>query len=343
LVNNIRINVVPCYDVEQGNWQSAADRSPFHTELVRGNFDDSKRSHARLLKRFLKSAGIYGAEISIGGFSGYVSEVLVLRFGSFEAVLQAAAALQERQVIAVGDRYDPDVVKGFQSPLVIIDPVDERRNLGTAISAENVARFALASRAFLEEPALRFFRLHEKAMADARALLPNVLIVEITHKKRSPDTVWGQVKRAMNAMAKQLEVAGFAVLRSSCVTDEQSQASFAFLLESLTLPRFVRRKGPEVFRRKDVSSFIASAKSRAHVAWVDREMRIVTLVDRKDTDARKFVKSLFGDRMKNSGIPGELVADRSKIRIYSGGDRKIAGLAKKVAGQVVSTEHFISR
>jgi tRNA nucleotidyltransferase (CCA-adding enzyme) len=341
-VNGVRINVVPCYDVEQGKWQSAADRSPFHTQLIRENFDDLKRSHARLLKRFLKSAGIYGAEIAVGGFSGYVSEVLVHRFGSFEGVLQAAAALKERQVIAVGDVYDADVVKGFHSPLVIIDPVDGRRNLGTAISPENVAKFALAARAFIQKPSLRFFRLQERAaMSGARTLLPTVLIVEITHRKRSPDTVWGQVKRAMNAMAKQLEVEGFAVLRSSCITDEESHASFAFLLESLTLPRFVKRKGPEVFRRKDASSFIAGAKSRPHVTWIDREMRIATLVDRKATDARQFAKSLFRDRIENSGIPRELVADRNKIRIYSGSDRKIAGLAKKVVGEVVITEHFI--
>lgn len=344
LVNGVRINVVPCYDVGQGKWQSAADRSPFHTQLIRENFDDVKRSNARLLKRFLKSAGIYGAEIATGGFSGYVSEVLVLRFGSFEAVLQAAAALQDRQVIAVGDTYDPDVVKGFNSPLVIIDPVDIRRNLGTAISPENVAKFALVARAFLERPSLRFFKLQERmAMASTRTLLPNVLIVEITHRKRTPDTVWGQLKRAMNAIAKQLEVEGFAVLRSSCVTDEQSHASFAFLLESLTLPRFVKRKGPEVFRRKDASSFIAGAKSRPHVTWIDKEMRIATLVDRKAPDAGKFVKSLFRDKMENSGIPRELVADRNKIRIYSGSDRKISGITRKVVGEVVSTEHFINR
>jgi hypothetical protein len=70
-------------------------------------------------------------------------------------------------------------------------------------------------------------------------------------------------------------------------------------------------------------------------------MRIATLVDRKATDARQFAKSLFRDRIENSGIPRELVADRNKIRIYSGSDRKIAGLAKKVVGEVVITEHFI--
>ncbi|MGH9428608.1 MAG: CCA tRNA nucleotidyltransferase, partial [Terriglobia bacterium] len=225
-----------------------------------------------------------------------------------------------------------------------IDPVDTRRNLGTAISPENVAKFALVARAFIEKPSLRFFKLKEgTAPANARTLLPSILVVELAHRKRSPDTVWGQLKRTMNAIAKQLEIAGFEVLRSSCVTDEQNHASFAFLLESITLPRFVKRKGPEVFRRKDASSFIASTKARPHVAWIDREMRIATLVDRKATDARQFVKSLFRDRIANSGIPKELVADRSKLRIYSGSDRKISGLAKQVVGEVVSTEHFISR
>ncbi|MDP8888198.1 MAG: nucleotidyltransferase domain-containing protein [Thermoproteota archaeon] len=63
-VKKVRVNVVPCYDVEQGKWRSAADRSPFHTQYISSNFDDEKRRQARLLKKFLKSVGIYGAEIS---------------------------------------------------------------------------------------------------------------------------------------------------------------------------------------------------------------------------------------------------------------------------------------
>src|SRR6185503_494851 len=103
IVRGVRVNVVPCYDVEQGKWQSAADRSPFHTEYVIKNMDGEKRDQVRLLKKFFKSAGIYGAEISTGGFSGYVSEVLVLKYGSLENVLHAAADMKERQVIAIND------------------------------------------------------------------------------------------------------------------------------------------------------------------------------------------------------------------------------------------------
>src|ERR687893_1331162 len=143
-VKKVRVNVVPCYDVKQGRWQSAADRSPFHTQYISSHFDNEKRREARLLKKFFKSVGIYGAEISTEGFSGYVSEVLILKYSSFENVLRSAAEWQERQIIAVCD-YDSDFVKAFNSPLIIIDPVDNRRNLGTAISQESVAKFILAA------------------------------------------------------------------------------------------------------------------------------------------------------------------------------------------------------
>jgi tRNA nucleotidyltransferase (CCA-adding enzyme) len=342
-VRGIRVNVVPCYKVEQGKWQSAADRSPFHTEYISSNFDDEKRMQARLLKKFFKGVGIYGAEISTGGFSGYVSEVLVLKYGSFENVLRAAADMQDRQVIAAGD-YDSDIVKGFRSPVIIIDPVDSRRNLGTAISPESVGRFVLAARAFLASPSLQIFREKNKHAKASAKLYPNVLVVEFTHKERSPDIIWGQLKRSLNAMAKQLEIADFIVLRSSCITDEKTSAALAFLLESITLPPYTKRKGPEVFRRKDTVSFISDTKNKKPlVTWVDREMRVAMLVDRKSTDARQFARSLLLDRIENSGVAKDLIADRKKLRIYSGSERKIKGLALEAVGEVVSTEHLIFR
>src|SRR5215207_7971217 len=309
-VKKVRVNVVPCYDVEQGKWQSAADRSPFHTQYISSHFDNEKRRHARLLKKFFKSVGIYGAEISTEGFSGYVSEVLVLKYSSFESVLRAAADWQERQIIAVCD-YDSDFVKAFNSPLIIIDPVDSRRNLGTAISPESMAKFMLAARAFLEKPSLEFFREGNKKYccrgSSKKLLLPNVLVVEFSHQKKSPDIIWGQMKRSINAIAKQLELAHFEVLRISCVTDERNSAALAFLLESITLPAYTKKKGPEIFRRKDTASFLSNRKKPLAI-WVDREMRVVMLIERKATDARKFVKSLLLNHRENSGISRDLIA-----------------------------------
>ena len=338
-VKKVRVNVVPCYDVEQGKWQSAADRSPFHTRYISSNFDDEKRRQARLLKKFLKSVGIYGAEISTEGFSGYVSEVLVLKYSSFENLLRAAADWQERQIIAVSD-YDSDFVRVSNSPVIIIDPVDNRRNLGTAISPESVAKFMLAARKFLEKPSLDFFK-EGKYRRGTIKLLSNVLIVEFSHEKKSPDIIWGQLKRSLSAIAKQLELAHFEVLRSSCVTDEKSSAALAFLLESITLPPYTKRKGPEVFRRKDTASFLSNRK-KPLASWVDREMRIAMVIERRATDARKFVKSLLINHRENSGVSKDLIVN--KLQIYSGSDRKIIkGLAKKAIGDVVSTERLIFR
>ena len=67
------------------------------------------------------------------------------------------------------------------------------------------------------------------------------------------------------------------------------------------------------------------------------------LVDRKETDAILYVKSLFGKRLANSGISKDLLASRSMLRIYRGSKGKLSGLAKEAVDGIVSTEHYIRR
>jgi tRNA nucleotidyltransferase (CCA-adding enzyme) len=249
--------------------------------------------------------------------------------------MRAAAEFSQGQVIAIDDAYDRDVAKTFQSPLVIIDPVDPRRNLGTAISPENAGRFALAARAFLARPSLKFFNRQKPRVA--RALYPYVLVVEFSHRERSPDTIWGQLKRSANALAKQLGLAGFAVVRNTCSTDEKTAGVFAFLLESLELPPYAARKGPEIFRAKDTASFLA--KGRPVAMWADREMRVSIITARMATDARKFVRSLLQERLGESGVARGMMT--GKLSIYSGSERRLSGLVKQAVDELASTENLI--
>ncbi|MGI0068836.1 MAG: CCA tRNA nucleotidyltransferase, partial [Nitrosopumilaceae archaeon] len=198
------VNVVPCYDVEKGEWKSAADRSSFHTRFILETLDETKRNEVRLLKKFLDGVGIYGAEIAIEGFGGYVSEVLIHHYGTFMAVLEAASNFTQGQVIG-------NPTKQFESSLVLIDPIDSNRNLGTAISSQNVARFILAARAFLKKPSIVFFSGKSRS-PDAKNL-KNTIIIRFNYRWRSPDIIWGQVKRGTTALAGQLELGGFQVLR----------------------------------------------------------------------------------------------------------------------------------
>ena len=129
VIRRTKVNVVPCYLVTKGKWKSAADRTQFHTEFMLENLSGPMKNNVRLLKQFLKNNGIYGAEISQQGFSGYVAEVLIWNFGSFEGVVQAIAKIKSAQVIG-------KATKKFDTPISIIDPIDTERNLAAAISNE---------------------------------------------------------------------------------------------------------------------------------------------------------------------------------------------------------------
>src|SRR3972149_2095474 len=150
-IRGTKVNVVPCYDVKKGQWQSAADRSPFHTKFMLESLTGPMKDEVRLLKNFLSSNKIYGSEIAKQGISGYVTEVLILHYGSFQDVIKAIAKLKKNQIIG-------KPTKSFDTSIIIIDPIDSNRNLGAAISNENVGKFIIASRAFQKKPSISFFK-----------------------------------------------------------------------------------------------------------------------------------------------------------------------------------------
>jgi tRNA nucleotidyltransferase (CCA-adding enzyme) len=100
-VDGYRVNIVPCYCATGGEWLSATDRTPFHTDYVNKLLDQSLRGEVRLLKRFLQGIRAYGAEIKVGGFSGYLCELLIIHHGSFRKTLEAFATYTPRMVIDV--------------------------------------------------------------------------------------------------------------------------------------------------------------------------------------------------------------------------------------------------
>jgi len=279
---------------------------------------------------------------------------MVQRYGSFVRVIEAMSNISEKQIVAISDDYDKDIVKGFQSPMVIIDPIDLRRNLAAAISPESVGKFVLASRAFMKRSSISFFtengnKKEKKTKGTGRSiLLPNLLAIEFEHGKRSPDVIWGQLKRSMNAISKQLEIAGFTVIRSRCITDEERSAAFVFLLESTTLPSYIERKGPHIFRRKDSESFIDLNKNTAEtpMMWVDSDMRVAVLSKRKITSAKEFARNiLLTAKIENSGVTKGIVSDikdtNRKVQIYTGNERRLSGLVKKAVDDITTTERLI--
>ena len=341
-IKGIRINVVPCYNVKVGNWKSAADRSPFHTEYVKHNLNNEMIRHVRLLKRMLKSISVYGAEIARNGFSGYAIEVLILKYGSLPSLLQVISDIKKEGNVFSINSVDEDVIKTFASPLVIIDPIDPRRNLGTAISTESIGKFVLVARRFLQKPSLNYFIKRERYARPYEEIYPNLLVIEFGHTSRSPDIIWGQLKRSLDALSKQLELAGFIVIRSTCITDEKRSAAFIFLLESIFLSLYIEKIGPEVFRKKETANFISKNRKISNLIWINRQMRVSTLVKRNLINAKDFIKMLVSKKIENTGISSGLKEDiQQTLCVYTANEFRLKGIIKEAINELTTTERLV--
>jgi tRNA nucleotidyltransferase (CCA-adding enzyme) len=170
----------------------------------------------RVLKCFLKINGMYGAEIAKQGFSGYVCEVLVYYLGSFENVLKKISKLHNSEMIGESPRK-------FESPIVIIDPIDRNRNLGAAISIQNVTNFILIARNFLKKNSISYFK-PKKKIGTAVHPISKIVSIHFKYKKRSDDIIYGQIKRAAISIESQLNKGGFNVLRTDSFVYNENKA-----------------------------------------------------------------------------------------------------------------------
>ena len=332
VIKNIKINIVPCYDVKAGEWKSAADRSTFHTEFILENLSGPLKDDVRILKYFMSVNGIYGAEIAKQGFSGYVAEVLVYYFGSFTNVLKEIAKLKNDN--AIGKPR-----KKFDSTIIIIDPVDSNRNLGAAISTENVGKFILLSRAFINKPTIQFFRNQRKKLS-SKNILNNMLVLKFQYKKSPDDTIAGQIRRAVNSLSSQMEIAGFKILRNSSLTLEKNQAVLLFLMDSLTISENQIHDGPNVFEENFSRKFVSINRKKSRIMWVGNNAKIMALQKRSHTNAKLFLNDLIQNHLNKSGIPNGIKSDIKNMKITTGNNIADKSI-KEVILELVTTNDKI--
>jgi tRNA nucleotidyltransferase (CCA-adding enzyme) len=330
-IRKTKVNVVPCYDVKIGKWQSSADRSPFHTVFMLESLSGQMKDDVRLLKAFLKSNEIYGAEIARQGFSGYVAEVLVWNFRSFENVVKSIAKIKSNEVIGKSS-------KKFDTSVVIMDPIDSNRNLAAAISEENIGKFVLSCRAFLRNPSINYFKSKPRKISEDN--LENVLLVSFNYKPRSPDIIAGQIKRAAGSLAIQLELGGFKVLRYNTVSDD-NKANLLFLMQSLEIPENYVKDGPEFFGELDSNSFVSKNVKKSKLMWVGKNKKIHSLEKRKFNTAKKFLDDVLKNQINKSGIPKGLESDIKKGYRIITGKKTVSKSIKEAISELVSTNGAI--
>ncbi len=255
-VKGVEVDVVPCYKVKDpSNIKSAVDRTPFHHEWLKDRIK-GKENDVRLLKRFLKVHGIYGAEYKVRGFSGYLCELLIVFYGSFENLVREATKWTRRTVIDVKNH---EIRRGDR--FFVVDPVDEKRNVAANLSLDNLAKFVHLCREFVENPSEDFFFEREFEIPRDEELFMElekrgtaIFAVEFNKPDIVEDNLYPQLERATKKITEFLERENFMPLRTGFFV--ASKCYLIFECQVKELSRIRRRMGPPFEEEKHVKRFL---------------------------------------------------------------------------------------
>lgn len=219
------VDAVPGYAVtDPSRPLSPVDRTPFHQEYLAARETPETVVQVRLAKQFFRSLGVYGSEARTEGFSGYLVELVTLRFGSLRGVLSAARSWRIPVRIAAPDRDPPRLPP--EVALILADPVDPNRNVASALSRKNLATVILAAGEYLDDPSEAWFQVRERpslsrahALESVRFRGTHVAVVVLPRPDLVDDTLYPQVRKAERAIADEVARSDFTLVGSSCAVD----------------------------------------------------------------------------------------------------------------------------
>ncbi|MEM2092261.1 MAG: CCA tRNA nucleotidyltransferase [Candidatus Bathyarchaeia archaeon] len=314
-IEGFTVNFVPCFRVrDAAEAKSSVDRTPFHTLYVKSKLNEQIKDEVRLLKAFMHGIGVYGAEIKVGGFSGYLCELLTLHYGSFLNVLEAASRWRRGEVIDIERYYaDPEEARRLfkGSPLIVVDPVDRARNVASAVRVGRLHEFILASRLFLEKPDIKFFypEAPKAYLADEMLRVMGsrgsaFIFLKTGPIRAVPDILWGQLFKSQRALSKLIEQFDFKIIRSDVWSDEKSANVFLFEFATRFLPAVERHIGPPIEKIDDCKRFLKKHLASEHVLsgpMVEGD-RLVVERRRRYIDAVNLLRDKLRDGGRSIGV-----------------------------------------
>ncbi len=318
---NATADIVPAFKISRAEEMgSAVDRTQLHNEFINTKLSEKQRNDVRILKTFLNSRDIYGAEARVEGFSGYLCELIVYHYGSFINFLERFSSLKLPSVLdPINKGQDVknvrELTKRFNSEFIVIDPTDRNRNVAANVSKESIAKAMLGARAFLKNPNIHTFytrgHSHDNTVAAIKKLEDflgvDIYLLAFRLPDMTEDILWQQLKRLRMQMIQHLERMNFGpTLSFQYITDRS--AIVAFLMSNST-NRSSLVRGPSALILSAAEPFI-EAHSKTY-AFFDGD-RLVSIEKPKFKNAKDAVQNLLTRR--DLKFPSYL--NRKSVKLY---------------------------
>ncbi len=342
-VNKFDIDIVPCYKIEKGEKIiSAVDRSPLHLKYVLEKLSPEQRDEVRLLKQFMKGIGVYGSDVKHLGFSGYVCELLIIKYGTFENVLKEIDKWNVPQIVDMDHHF----VRSLQGALFISDPIDHQRNVSAAVNAENLVKIISCARKFLKNFDDKMFFEKVKPLSSSEISLLNkresyFLALESKRPDVINDTLFPQLRKATHRLKILLKEEDFIVLRSLEYADNKN-ITVVIELSSGILPGIRQMIGPPISSKFHTSEFL-SKYTKVDFGPFIIEDRWAAEVKRKYRNPELLLKDFLKNSEDNlivKGVPKHVVKPIKSSKIFSG--KSLWKLVKKnkLLSDFVRKEYF---
>jgi tRNA nucleotidyltransferase (CCA-adding enzyme) len=294
--------VVPVLDA--ASWEEAAnvtDMSPLHVVYVREHVAHRPwlAKEIRLTKQFMKSAKVYGAESYIGGFSGHVVDILIICYGSFRALLEAATKEWSRKVVLDPERRLTDPLAQLNAskthaPLVIVDPVQQDRNSAAALTKQCFERLRERAKEYLDaagDEQAAFFAVQPLDVEEFAARHPGMRVLRVvaTPLQGKRDIVGAKCAKAHEHFLRNLGERGFGPAAHTWEFTP-AKATFLYAVEPGLLPQEEDIPGPPVHMTDAIAKF-----QEAHATTFTHDGRVHALEQRRYRDALDLLRDLFRD------------------------------------------------
>ena len=310
---DLMFEVVPILKINKAEQaRNITDISPLHSAWANKHAAKVK-DDIRLLKQFCKANDLYGAESYIGGFSGYVLEILTAYYGSFEKVLKATQRWNKKDVVDPSKFYPTPEMALFhintsklQSPLIVVDPVDKTRNAAAALSMEKFLLFKELAKKYLQKPAEEFF-VKEKITVDSLRQKykgkGTLVMVGVVPLKGKEDAVGAKLLKVFEFLREKMQ--GFGLVQGGWVWDKGPEALFYFVAKKKELPAEEVRVGPPLklkeyvddFKKKNKNTFEEKGRMMAKVKVENPKLKDFVNALLKEEYVKERVKGVKNDEM----------------------------------------------
>lgn len=282
---------IPVLDIHQTNQaMNVTDCSPLHTKwfLEHGK---ELQDEVRLAKLFCKAHQIYGAESYIRGFSGHTLDILIVHYGGFVDLLNAAVKWKRKTVVDPENAHQGKALRRLnaskiEGPLVVIDPIEPFRNAASGLGEEKYLRFKEAAKDFLRDPRKDHFVVTPFVLEEITQRFPHVLAIDVVGVDGKKDVVGSKILKVFETLRDELHE--FGMVESGWVFDKSQKATLWYGVAKILRDKEVVVQGPPLTAKSHASQF-----KKKHKKVFEQEGRLYAKTTRDDIEIKKVVGQIL--------------------------------------------------